>query len=64
MFMDSKNQFRHHFAAFEKEIVIYFYLPKTQHMNTKVEKNLKGSFDSIPTPSPSVKIQIMAGKFT
>ena len=31
-------------------------------MNTKVEKNLKGSLDSIPTPSLSVKIQIMAGK--
>ena len=31
-------------------------------MNTKVEKNLKGSLDSIPTPSLSVKIQIMGGK--
>ena len=29
----------------------------------KVEKILKGSLDSIPSPSPSVKIQIMgAGK--
>ena len=28
----------------------------------KVEKILKGSLDSIPPPSPSVKIQIMVGK--
>ena len=30
----------------------------------KVEKILKGGLDLIPSPSPSVKIQIMAGKFT
>ena len=29
----------------------------------KVEKILKGSLDLIPSPSPSVKIQIMSGKF-
>ena len=28
----------------------------------KVEKFLKGSLDSIPSPSSSVKIQIMGGK--
>ena len=28
----------------------------------KVEKILKGSLDSIPSPSHSVKIQIMGGK--
>ena len=28
----------------------------------KVEKTLKGSLDWIPSPSPSVKIQIMGGK--
>ena len=28
----------------------------------KVEKISKGSLDSIPSPSPSVKIQIMDGK--
>ena len=28
----------------------------------KVEKTLKGSLDSIPSPSPLVKIQIMGGK--
>ena len=27
--MVNKNQSRHHFAAFEKKIVIYFYLQKT-----------------------------------
>ena len=29
---------------------------------TKVEKILKGGLDSIPSPSPSVKIQIMGGE--
>ena len=29
----------------------------------KVENILKGSLGSIPSPSPSVKIQIMGGKF-
>ena len=29
----------------------------------KVEKILKGSMDLIPSPSPSVKIQIMGEKF-
>ena len=28
----------------------------------KVEKILKGNLDSIPSPSPSVKIQILGGK--
>merc|ERR1712051_852792 len=28
----------------------------------KVKKILKGSLDSMPSPSPSVKIQIMGGK--
>ena len=33
------------------------------HMHSgKVEKILKGSLDSIPSPSPLVKIQIMGGK--
>ena len=30
--------------------------------NSKVEKVIKGSLVSIPSPSPSVKIQIMGGK--
>ena len=39
---------------FQKMFVYVFHL--------KVEKNLKGSLDLIPSPSPSVKIQIMGGK--
>jgi hypothetical protein len=31
--------------------------------SNKVENILKGSLDSIPSSSPSVKIQIMGGKF-
>ena len=31
-------------------------------MDLKVETILKGSLDLIPSPSPSVKIQIMGGK--
>ena len=31
-------------------------------MRFKVEKIIKDSLDSIPSPSPSVKIQIMDGK--
>ena len=31
-------------------------------MLSKVDKILKGSLDLIPSPSPSVKIQIMGGK--
>ena len=31
-------------------------------MNSKVENILKGSLDLIPSPSTSVKIQIMGGK--
>jgi len=31
-------------------------------LGCKVEKILKGSLDLIPSPSPSVKIQIMGGK--
>ena len=32
------------------------------HFFVKVEMILKGSLDSIPSPSPSVKIQIIGGK--
>ena len=38
---------------------IYVHTLKLRH---KVEKILKGSLDSIPSPSPSVKIQSMGGK--
>jgi hypothetical protein len=33
-----------------------------QHISSKVEQILKGSLDLIPTPSSSVKIQIMGVK--
>ena len=34
-----------------------------EELECKVEKIWKGNPDSIPSPSPSVKIQIMGGKF-
>ena len=34
----------------------------TQFLLHKVRNILKGSLDSIPSPSPSVEIQIMGGK--
>ena len=37
-------------------------LLKSKNNPNKVEKILKGSLDSIPSPSPSVKIQIIGGK--
>ena len=36
--------------------------PLWSDLNGKVDKILKGSLDSIQSPSPSVKIQIMGGK--
>ena len=38
------------------------YLISSSEGLGKVEKILKGSLDSIPSPSPSVKIQNMGGK--
>ena len=35
---------------------------ENQTTTGKVEKIFKGSLDSIPSPSPSVNIQIMGGK--
>ena len=34
----------------------------SEHSNVKVEKILEGSLDSIQSPSPSVKIQILGRK--
>jgi hypothetical protein len=34
----------------------------TNVKTSKVEKVLKGSLDLIPSPSPSVKIQVIGGK--
>ena len=40
-----------------------FMLPNSKiYIPSEVEKILKGSLDSLPSPSPSVKIQIMGGK--
>ena len=36
----------------------------SKEINCKVEKILRRGLDSIPSPSPSVKIQIIGGKFT
>ena len=42
--------------------MLYILCALTRLKNLKEEKILKGSLDSIPSPSPSVKIQIMGGK--
>ena len=39
-----------------------YFLNHYKSIYHKVEKILKGSLDSTPSPSPSVKIQIMGGK--
>ena len=53
--------------AWESIIATDIYLTTMLHLfkvtKDKVEKILKGSLDSIPSPSPSVKIQIIGGKF-
>ena len=43
--------------------ISYIYLLSKNVLWVKLEKILKGSLDSIPSPSPSVKIQIMGGNF-
>ena len=43
-------------------ITIQGYRKSVSKPGSKVEKILKGCLDSIPSPSPSVKIQIMGGK--
>jgi hypothetical protein len=47
--------FRHE----KNKLFMWIYFTKKY---IKVEKILKGSLDSIPSPSPSVKIQIIRGK--
>ena len=42
-------------------ILDVWQVPDSYHNFSKVEKILKGSLDSIPSPSPSVKIQIIGG---
>ena len=57
-----------HALPYWNEIKIQFeknnknWLTKQKKTHLKMEKILKGSLDSIPSPSPSVKIQ-WAGKF-
>ena len=43
-------------------ITIQGYRKSVSKPGSKVEKILKGCLDSIPSPSPSVKIEIMGGK--
>ena len=47
----------------QKEILL-FWQKKSSFCEKlgKVENNLKGSLDLIPSPSPSVEIQIIGGK--
>ena len=49
------------YAALEIDLFIFTFFSICLLHNGKVEKILKGSLDSIPLPSPSVKIQIMPG---
>ena len=55
-----------HFTQYVPRLVKYNKMSfhHWQHFSclSKVEKILKGSLESIPSPSPSVKIQIMSGK--
>ena len=51
------HSFRHKFIHSEKATIIWF-----KNIWGKVENTLKGILDSIPSPSPSVKIQIMGRK--
>ena len=53
--MDDKLVLRNEKDKSEKSL-------STGKLVSKVEKNLKGSLDFIPSPSSSVKIQIMGGK--
>ena len=47
----------------DKKMIIGFTIfPSRVSLRCKVENILKHSLDSIPSPSPSVKIQIIGGK--
>ena len=58
-----------YFSVLSMELIIieqvpfkpYCFISRVNFIS-KVEKTLKGSLDLIPSPSPSVKIQIMGGK--
>ena len=54
-----------HSGTFWHNFVQWVFSDQFHHLypfQIKVEKKLKGSLDSIPSPSPSVKIQIMSRK--
>ena len=62
--MNLENLFIAQVDFFFKLISNCFYQKNLQHIYMfKVEKNLKGSLVLIPSPSASVKIQIMGRKF-
>ena len=46
----------------KKMIIDFTIFPSRVSLRCKVENILKHSLDSIPSPSPSVKIQIIGGK--
>ena len=64
MFMLLGNNASWHVNSLNKNFLcIYFYSSSNElELIFKVENILKGSLDLIPSPSPSVKIQIMGGK--
>ena len=49
-------------VAAAHSIYIRTVRPQGTFFQNKIEKILKGSLNLIPSPSPSVKIQIMGGK--
>ena len=49
-------------VKYEVDIHLEYQICKIETTLEVVEFFLKGSLDSIPSPSPSVKIQIMGGK--
>ena len=63
--MQSRGRSKTTLTSFGNCLTTYCYLSPVgicKGIILKVEKNLKGSLDLIPSPSTSVKIQIMCGK--
>jgi hypothetical protein len=52
----------HSDKRYHSEVNFFDFFHNNEIFPAKVEKILKGSLDLIPSPSPSVKIQIMGGK--
>ena len=55
-------RYRHHLQWNQNHYEVAFWFTAHLFLLCKVETILKGSLDLIPSPSPSVKIQIMGGK--